>query len=211
VELAATLVAQGITSFAEVQRAMLDDDVAERQPRVSVATPGFRGGASEDTVDGAWAPVVDAASFAALDGQDVVEDLEIDSDLAPSPAGPPLLLVIDASSEAARRLDRAIPSGEIRLLTARTVDDGIALAARERPDALVLRALGDAAATAPRIRRFKEEAATRDLPILIVTKDDAGVREFLHRGASAVITAVMDGAQVRDILRSTVPVSAGPR
>jgi protein-histidine pros-kinase len=92
--------------------------------------------------------------------------------------------------------------GVAATLTATTGEEGLALAARARPDVILLDLhLPDMPGSAV-LRRLRYVEATRDIPVVVVTADASpkSTRELLEGGAARYITKPVDAVELYDAI-----------
>jgi DNA-binding response OmpR family regulator len=116
-----------------------------------------------------------------------------------SQAGPPtepLILIIDDSMTYRMAVQSQLEDNGYRVLTAPTGEDGLRVAAEQRPDALVVDGMLPGIDGATVIRRVRLDAALRDLPCLLLTSatDRDTELRVLEAGADAFVRKDEDGA-----------------
>lgn len=102
-----------------------------------------------------------------------------------------LVLIIDDDPDQRRLLDRMLGAGGWRIATAPDGEAGIAAARSQRPDAIVLDVMMPRMNGFQTCRQLKADAATRDIPVVILTTKDqpadafwaeqVGANVFLHK------------------------------
>jgi CheY-like chemotaxis protein len=121
------------------------------------------------------------------------------------PGGPRRVLVVDDSllmrSAAALGLGR-VAGWEVA--TASCGRDGVELAARYRPDAILLDVVMPELDGRATLRALREQAATHDMPVVFLTADAGEPSELLALGAAGVIAKPFKpedlAAQLSDLL-----------
>lgn len=104
------------------------------------------------------------------------------------------VLIIEDDPDQRRLLDRMLGGAGWRIATAPDGEAGLAAARAERPDAIVLDLLMPRLNGFQTCRRLKTDAATRDIPVIIVTTKDQPADEFWAReiGADAFLHKPVD-------------------
>ena len=84
--------------------------------------------------------------------------------------------------------------GGLKVLAAGTASEGLSLAARERPDAILLDVTMPGMDGPQALARLKADAATADIPVIFMTARVQGreVSRHLERGAAGVIYKPFD-------------------
>jgi two-component system, NtrC family, sensor kinase len=124
----------------------------------------------------------------------------------PSPSDSPTVLVIDDSATFRHALQSALEGANYTVMTAATGEEGLRLAAAQRPSAILVDGVLPGISGATVIRRIRLDAALRDVPCLLITASrdvdaelhalDGGADSFVHKDDQmdvilARLTAVM--------------------
>jgi twitching motility two-component system response regulator PilH len=104
------------------------------------------------------------------------------------------VLIIEDDPDQRRLLDRMLGGAGWRIATAPDGEAGLTAARAERPDAIVLDLLMPRLNGFQTCRRLKSDAATRGIPVIIVTTKDQPADEFWAReiGADAFLHKPVD-------------------
>jgi signal transduction histidine kinase/DNA-binding response OmpR family regulator len=106
-----------------------------------------------------------------------------------------LVLVVDDDLELMRMTKSRLEQEGFAVLTATTGEEGMRLAARRRPDVILLALLLPDRSGLEVLHTLKSEPATRDIPVLVVSIDSDGVRA-LSLGASEWLRKPCDAASI---------------
>jgi len=129
-------------------------------------------------------------------------------DLAASRAGEALVLVVDDDLELLRLTKGHLEGEGFTVLTATTGQEGLRLAARRRPDVILLDLLLPDRSGLDVLQALKEEPATRDIPVLVVSIASDGIRALSLRAAEWLRKPI-DRATVAGTVRRLLDGSAG--
>jgi signal transduction histidine kinase/DNA-binding response OmpR family regulator len=111
-----------------------------------------------------------------------------------------LVLVVDDDPEM-QRLTRSCLEGEgFAVVTARSAQEGAAVAARRRPDLILLDLLLPDRSGLELLQSLKADAATRDIPVLVVSITQDSV-QALSLGAAEYLTKPVDGQAIVPMVR----------
>ena len=103
---------------------------------------------------------------------------------------PPTALVVDDEARARELVSAYLQPAGFRVLEAPSGEEGVALAASQRPDVVLLDLMMPGLSGFEVVERLKADAATRDIPIIILTAKDltAADRATLNGHIVAVMT-----------------------
>ncbi len=127
-----------------------------------------------------------------------------------------LVLVVDDSVTAREELREALERGGLDVLTASSAEEGLRVAAEQRPGAVVVDGVMPGMDGAAFIRALRSDAVLRATPCILLTASYAmGEVVALDAGADAFVRKGVDGAEVvlahlRQLLRSAPPEIEAP-
>lgn len=120
-------------------------------------------------------------------------------------SGRPTLLLID-DCLAQRDLYELVLEPDFNILTTTRGDHGLELAASRHPDAIVLDVMMPGLSGWETCRRLKCEAATADIPVILLTAaNDLDLSDHaIAVGASAILEKPCPGDRLRDTIMRTI-------
>ncbi len=124
------------------------------------------------------------------------------------------VLILGAPAESLRLLSGELNGCRYRVLSASTIDDGLAVAESEQPDVILLDASNEAIDYLQACRRLKQEASTRTIPVIVLAgagQDERAVAA-LEAGAHDDVTGPYKeeplAARIRAALRVKEDIEA---
>jgi CheY-like chemotaxis protein len=118
------------------------------------------------------------------------------------------ILIVDDDPVTQRVLQHYLERVEYRTLTASNGREAVELAARERPQLIILDVMMPEVGGLTALRQLKELEATKDIPVIIVTVQAAPLTqlEAESSGAGSFITKPFSPAQLLSEIRRLLPV-----